>query len=318
MISCLYVASPSYSGSTLLTMLLADHPQVATIGEMKGGQEDLASYRCSCGTRFVECPFWRELIEAVGRRGFRYDLGDRRTMPAFRLPASPLADLVLRRPFGSRAQEAARDAAVRCWPWLRGEVVRLLAYNRAFIEEVLRLSGGRVFVDSSKDGVRIKYLARIPSLDLRVLQLVRDGRAVVNSARKNAGEPAARAAAEWRDQHLEIERVARRCCAGRLLRVRYEDLCREPAAWTARILEFAGIEGAPGTRSVDGSRHHILGNRMRLKGAQTVRVDEGWRSELPPEDEAAFERVAGALNRRYGFVDARIGSPAPATPAHDH
>ena len=57
MIPCLYVASPSYSGSTLLTMLLAEHPEVATIGEMKGGQEDLSSYRCSCGALFAACPF---------------------------------------------------------------------------------------------------------------------------------------------------------------------------------------------------------------------------------------------------------------------
>lgn len=317
MTPCLYVASPSYSGSTLLAMLLATHPEVATIGEMKGGQEDMAAYRCSCGKLFVECPFWKELIATLDRRGFRYDLGDRRTMPAFRAHASALGDLVLRRPFGSRAYEAARDAAVAAWPWLRREVRRLLAYNEAFIEEVLRLSGGRVFVDSSKDGVRIKYLARIPSLDVRVVQLVRDGRAVVNSARKNAKESAGLAAAEWRDQHLEIERVAERCCGGRLLRVRYEDVCREPALWAQRILEWGGVRGAVGAAEVDGSRLHVLGNRMRLKGPQTIRVDEGWRSELPREDRETFERVAGDLNRRYGYGDGPATSAETAAPA-DH
>jgi hypothetical protein len=191
-------------------------------------------------------------------------------------------------------------------------VRRLSAYNLAFIEEVLRLLGGRVFVDSSKDGIRIKYLARIPGLDVRVLQLVRDGRAVVNSARKNAKEPAGRAAAEWRDQHLEIERVAARECGGRLLRVRYEDVCREPALWASRILEFAGIAGAKGASAVDGSRHHVLGNRMRLKGAQTIRMDEGWRAELPAADREVFEQVAGALNRRYGYDEAAVPAPVSA------
>ena len=317
MTPCLYVASPSYSGSTLLTMLLAAHPEVATIGEMKGGQENLATYRCSCGSLFADCPFWRRLITALEGRGFRYDLGDRRTMPAFRVPSSPLGDLVLRRPFGSRAYEVTRDAAIAAWPWLRRELERLLAYNEAFIGEVLRLSGGCVFVDSSKDGVRIKYLARIPSLEVRVVQLVRDGRAVVNSARKNAKETADRAAAEWRDQHLEIERVARRCCNGRLLRVRYEDLCREPALWAQRILEFGGIQGAVGAAGVDGSRLHVLGNRMRLKGAQTIRVDQGWCSELSREDREAFERVAGDLNRGYGYGEGPSSPAQTAVPA-DH
>jgi hypothetical protein len=277
---------------------------------MKGGQEDMASYRCSCGALFVECPFWQKLIAAMAGRGFRYDLADRRTMPAFRAPADPLADLVLRRPYSSWAYEAGRDLALAAWPALRRELRRLLAYNQAFIEEVLRLSGGRVFVDSSKDGVRIKYLARIPALEVRVVHLVRDGRAVVNSARKNARDAAEHAAREWRDQNLEIERVAERCCAGRLLRVRYEDVCREPARWAGRILEFGGLSGGVAAQGVDGSRLHVLGNRMRLKGPQRIRLDEGWRAELPREDLQAFERVAGALNRRYGNDDPAAGPPA--------
>jgi hypothetical protein len=249
----------------------------------------------------VECPFWKELVAALGRLGFRYDLGDRRTMPAFRSGASALADLVLRRPFSNPWYETARDAAIAAWPPLRREVRRLLSYNEAFIEEVVRLTGGSVFVDASKDGVRVKYLSRIRSLEVRVVQLVRDGRAVINSARKNEGAGAARAAAEWREQHLEIERVARRCCGGRLLRVRYEDLCQAPAEWAQRILEFGGLRGERPAERVDGRGLHVLGNRMRLRGAQAVRVDETWRQELKDADRLTFERIAGRLNRRYGY-----------------
>jgi hypothetical protein len=309
MTTCLYIASPSYSGSTLLTMLLAQCSQVATIGEMKGSQQDLATYRCSCGVLFVECAFWRDLIARLGARGFRYDLGDRRTMPSFRAHFSRMADRVLRRPFGPGWLEAGREAVIAAWPRLGRELRYQLAYNEAFITDVLALAGGRVFVDASKDAVRIKYLARIPSLDVRVVQLVRDGRAVTNSSRKNGGIPAEAAAAEWRDIHREIERVARRCCGGRLLRLRYEDLCRDPATSIREVLRFASLDGEPAAAVVDGSGLHVLGNRMRLMGTQAVRVDESWRTELPPGDVETFERVAGALNQRYGYSDAAM-SPA--------
>jgi hypothetical protein len=35
-----------------------------------------------------------------------------------------------------------------------------------------------VLVDSSKVGIRLKYLLRIPEIDIRVIRVIRDGRAV--------------------------------------------------------------------------------------------------------------------------------------------
>ena len=35
MTDLVYILSPSYSGSTLLTFLLNTHPEIATIGELK-------------------------------------------------------------------------------------------------------------------------------------------------------------------------------------------------------------------------------------------------------------------------------------------
>src|SRR5262249_10508836 len=152
---------------------------IATIGEMKGGQEDLETYECSCGTLFVKCPFWTWLIGALAERGFVYDLSDRRTMPAFRVPGAPVADRVMRRAYGGPALERLRDVILRSWPGCPGRLDYLRGYTETFIDLVLRHYRASIFVDSSKDPVRIKYLSGIPSLDLRVVHLVRDGRAVV-------------------------------------------------------------------------------------------------------------------------------------------
>src|SRR5437867_1823222 len=226
--TCVYIASPSFSGSTLLAMLLGGHPRIATIGEMKGGQEDLSSYACSCGALFVKCPFWTRLIAALATRGFIYDLSDRRTMPAFRMPASPIADRFMRRPYGGATFELLRSLLFRSWPGCSRRLEHLRRYNEAFIDLVLQFYGASVFLDSSKDPVRISYLARIPSLQLYVLHLIRDGRGVANSTRKHLGMSIHEASVEWRETHREIERVTRRFCHGRVLRVRYEDLCVDP------------------------------------------------------------------------------------------
>jgi len=300
--TCLYIASPSYSGSTLLTMLLGAHPAIATIGEMKGGQEELSSYGCSCGLLLLQCPFWNNLITSLEERGFTYDLSDLRTMPAFRTTHLWLADAILRRYSSGRLFNAVRDYLFAIWPPWRKQLKRLLAYNETFIELVIEMTGGSVFLDSSKDVLRIQYLTKIPSLDVRIIHLIRDGRAVVNSARKNVKQPAYAAASEWRDAQTAIERVADQFCDGRILRVRYEDLCRNPNAQIQRILQFATLSEDRQVMTVEGNGLHILGNRMRLRGTQAIRLDESWRSELPSADLKVCERIARDALRRYGYA----------------
>ena len=65
MIDLVYIASPSYSGSTLLTFLLNAHRDVATMGELKWGPIDLETYCCSCGELLTACPFWQDVARRV-------------------------------------------------------------------------------------------------------------------------------------------------------------------------------------------------------------------------------------------------------------
>jgi hypothetical protein len=301
MTKCVYIASPSFSGSTLLAMLLGGHPQVATIGEMKGGQEDLSSYACSCGVLFAKCAFWTRLIGELAERGFVYDLSDRQTMPAFRMPGSPIADRFMGRAYGGPAFELLRSLVLRGWPSCSRRLEYLRRYNETFIDLVLRVHGASIFLDSSKDPVRIKYLAGIPSLQLYVLHLVRDGRGVANSTRKNLGLSIHDASIEWRDTHLEIDRVTRRFCHGRVLRLRYEDLCANPDGVLAAALDFVGASGLITAAEAVERELHVLGNRMRLKGVLPIRPDESWKHEMSAGDVAAFASTAGSLNTTYGY-----------------
>lgn len=301
MTTCLYIASPSFSGSTLLTMLLGGHRQIATIGELKGGQEDMATYGCACGELFARCPFWQELIARLKDRGFVYDLSDRRTMPAFNMPDSFLGDKFIRCAFGSRHFEFVRDFMLAFWPGCKSRVEHVRRYTQAFIDVLFELTGGNVFVDSSKDPVRIKYLAAMPGLQLKVVHLVRDGRGVANSSRKNMRMTIEAAASEWSATQAEIERVTARFCPGRVLRVRYEDLCAEPERVVGRILEFIGVHGPYHINEAAEREQHVLGNRMRLRGVLPIKLDESWREQLSPDDLSAFERVAGRTNQMYGY-----------------
>ena len=52
---------------------------------------------------------------------------------------------------------------------------------------ILKRTGKSVIVDSSKIGIRLKYLLRNPCLDVKIIRLIRDGRGVALTYMNPAG-----------------------------------------------------------------------------------------------------------------------------------
>lgn len=299
MIKLLYIASPSYSGSTLLTMLLHRHPEIATIGELKWGGIDIDTYQCSCGELLRECSFWRNVQSRVEAQGLPFDL--RMPPTDFRFPDHPFADRFARARNRGSVFEAVRQAAITVTPICRERWPTIAAVNRAAIGAILDLQNASVFADGSKDPVRLMHLLASGDYDPFVIQLVRDGRGVMCSTIRNKCLDAETAAGDWARTHEQIERVVLRLRPAQHLRLRYEDLCENPSAELRKMFAFVGLDPDQVNVSQQSREHHILGNAMRLRGISDVRLDERWRREMDVESAMAFDRVAGARNRSYGY-----------------
>jgi hypothetical protein len=298
----LYIAGPSYSGSTLLTFLLAAHPRIATVGELKAtSMGDVEGYRCSCGSAIRMCPFWGQVGQDLRRHSLDFDLS--RFGTHFRFTrAGRLANLVLAARVRGPLFEAARGLALRLLPGARRELSEIVARNGALIEVICTLQGGDVFLDGSKDPIRLKHLIEAGHWNPKVVHLVRDGRAFAHSYVRIHRCSMEAAAREWRETHQECERLSRRLPADAWLRVRHEDLCRDPDRVLGEILRLIGEPPAralPDFRSIE---HHIVGNAMRLRSDGKIELNERWRSALGSQDLATFDRVAGDLNRQYGYA----------------
>lgn len=296
-----YILSPSYSGSTLLTFLLAGHPEVATIGELKASaMGDVDSYVCSCGMRIRECSFWQRVGEELAHRRLSFDLSDFGTR--FRLPKRPLADRFMRSRFRGRVFESARDLALRVLPGARRGYRRIIDRNRTLSEVILHIQGGTIFLDGSKEPIRLKYLLGSAFCDIKVIYLIRDGRGTANSYMKHYSTSMPTAAREWRLTHEAIDRLVSCLPAGSWIKVHYEELCRDADGTLASIFAFLGLDAARAVRDYQSVEHHILGNSMRLRGTSEIRLDEKWKATLTPTDIETFQRLAGDLNRRYGYT----------------
>ncbi len=185
-------------------------------------------------------------------------------------------------------------------PVYRHRVEKIDAANLAFIRAVLRASNARVFADTSKRTPRLLHMLRVPDLDMKLLHLVRDVRGYAASAKKRGMSPRDAARTWYRDQ-TSIADVARRHPTLPFHRVRYEELCADPAAAMRRIWEFCGVTDMDPPDVVDAAFHHVLGNAMRMGGAIRIRLDESWKHRLSPEETRDVLDIAGAVNSDLGF-----------------
>jgi hypothetical protein len=297
----LYILAPSYSGSTLLTYLLAWHPRIATIGELKATpMGDVERYRCSCGELITQCGFWREASALCAKRNVHFDVRDFNTVVH---SESPLADRLLKAEVRGPWFEALRRLGIKLVPGARADLARQLERNRVLTGVIAELQNADIFLDGSKDATRLLHFVESGLFDVRVIHLQRDGRGVITSIAKHTGLPFMQAAERWAKDIQGLESMRKRLPPALVIDLKYEDLCRDPAATLARIFGWLGIDTA--TVAADDFKRgdfHLLGNAMRLNAVSEVRLDEKWRSLIEETDQRYFLRKFGVVHKRLGYA----------------
>jgi Sulfotransferase family len=304
-----YVGGLGRSGSTLIERLLGGLPGVRSVGEVvhmwqRGVVQD---ERCGCGEPFSDCAFWRD----VGAAAFgTWDRLDVERVAVLRAAVDRTRHIPL------LAAPALRSA-------VRRDLAEYLGYYARVYSAIAEVSGCPVVVDSSKHASLAFCLRWHPALDLRVVHVVRDSRAVAFSwarqvSRPDATTPSymaryspAAAAGHWNAQNGAFQLLATEGVP--TLRVRYEDVAAAPATALARIAEFAGIAADGhdfGFLSTEGGTswahlgvaHTASGNPMRFSvGKVAIRRDDRWRTAMPPSHRRTVTALTLPLLARYGY-----------------
>ena len=321
-IRLVYLLAASHSGSTLLAMLLNSHPDVCTVGELKAtsfGNPD--KYRCSCQRLIKECPFWNGIQDDMAARGFDFDITNAGT--DIRTGMSSYVHRLLRPLHRSPAIELVRDVALNLSPVWRKNLSKFLTRNLALIQCVATRTEKKVIVDSSKIGIRLKYLLQIPELDIRVIRAIRDGRGValtyIDPARfADASDPTLRqggmggdrtkerlameqAAREWRRSNEEAEQALKLVDPSKQTISHYENLCKNTEETLNRLFTFIGVDPQKRSQDFRMVEHHIVGNGMRLDSSNAIQLDERWRSNLSSADLKTFHSIAGNMLHKLGY-----------------
>lgn len=304
MTNLVYIMGHGYSGSTLLTFLLGSHPQIATIGELGIAPHTKSDthpdeFLCSCHSPIRDCGFWQRVAREMAERGYPFDVWDADL--EFRAPRGGISDVLLRAVQRGPLLESARSLGLAVVPPARHRLADLLSRIESLAEVVAGVKGCRTFLDSSKRPERAVYMRRIKSFDMRVIHLVRDGRAVSWSSMKNLGIGPEAAADSWLTDNHGAEKARRYFPRDRWMTLHHEEVCADPAGTLSRVYDFIGVPAKNGVNDFRGYDHHIIGNRMRLSSTSEIRLDERWKTALTPGQMSLIDRKVASLNQRYGY-----------------
>lgn len=296
-----YILAVSFSGSTLLAMLLGSQPEAITVGEMRAlTHSDPETYLCSCGEHIKKCSFWREVSSRMARKGIpNFDITQAQ-LSVHDVDNSYLRRLLKPLPRGPLL-ETARSTALALSPGWKSHLRNVHRRNGVLVDVLREITGTKLVVDSSKIATHLKFLLKSHDLKIKVIWLVRDGRAVANSMLRHGTRTMEEAAISWRRNNEGAERVLAGLQPSQWLHVVYEELCRKPEQTLREICRFLDLDARQVVLDFRSRQQHVLGNDMRLKSSSDIRLDERWRSDLTQEHLAIFEKIAGDLNRKYGY-----------------
>lgn len=303
-VKVLYIAGFGRSGSTILDNVLAQVPGFLSVGELRffwarGYEENRI---CADGARFRDSGFWRQIVaSAVGSAG-EHEIDEyARLERQHGNSAGALIRLLMHGDI--RNTESVR----RYRQWL----------GRLYLE-IKMLSGCHCIIDSSKFPVYGFLLQGVPEIELHVVHLVRDPRAVAYSwmrkklqPDKGPGEFVVRhnplkSAMSWNLINRAAEKLAN-VVGERYHFVRYEDLVSSPRTTIREVLSRVGTDDADCPVDEDGVVQvapglAFSGNPGRFRGGTIqLRLDAEWQRCLPGYQYAAITAVNKGMLKQYGY-----------------
>jgi hypothetical protein len=286
----LFIGACPRSGTTLLRVLLDNHPDLAIPHE----------------TNFVRPLWWQ-----------RHRFGDLRD-PENRRAA---AEWIFTAGHGGRRIRVKRirrrDAVERVAsaPPTVGSLVEACFALHAELQGKPRWGDKR----PAYSGFIGMLFAMFP--DAQYVNVVRDPRGAVASQvpmgwdEPDVAVPAA--IARWKEAIRRTDRFARRLRPDQLLDVRYEDLTSEPERELRRICAFTGLRVDDDTLDamLTGERRTLEGQfrgpHERLREPVGTMSVERWRERLTPPQVALVERATSSEMRRFGYRPAADIAASP-------
>mgnify|MGYP006284718015 CR=1 FL=1 len=296
----LYIAGYGRCGSTLLSILLGNHEEIVSVGEVSLLLDEWENPNriCSCGEMYSNCKFWGGFL----KNEIPHDINKtvRKIENINHLP------LLL----------------TNCIP--KQEVETYTSFQNELFKYIWLNSQSSIIVDSSKSARfltgRFLALHKLARQNIYVLHLVRDGIDTLaslllkgrnwNLEGHNILPPptALGCSIGWINANVWSYILGSSLEVKHYMCLKYEYLLTEPEKALTKIGRFIGFDPKNLIKSIKDNEgfsidHHVGGNRIRLKKEIKLKKQRLWEkhNELNLAQKLTFRLVAGWLQRAYGY-----------------
>jgi hypothetical protein len=276
----LYIYGSGRCGSTLLDMLLNGHSRVIGLGEITTVMRLFnplslpEGYSIQHGREEYE-QFWDKV-----RGRYRALLG------------YPFEQIDLRPPRWGTLMRG----------WNAVDMERWARQMEALLSSIHGITSKPMLAVASKLHHVLHLLLASGSFDIKVIHLVRDGRAVANFyiRRYNAFTSGVRL---WTVTGVLAPWFQRRLGPDKWLGVKYEALATQPEESLKTICRFLGLDFEPAMLRFSCRPYFGIGGSPGTfsNAEERIFLDTRWHEELSWKHRLAFALMAGWLNRLYGY-----------------
>jgi Sulfotransferase family len=297
-VKVLFIAGTGRNGSTLLGDVLGQANGFTNVGELLDLGWNLGPGRptCGCGAALPECDQWAAVLkEAFGGMDQSF--------------VAHMLRLRFEESFRANIIKLATSSGTR-------ELHQRLARNIEELERLFRaiqkLFKSAVIVDSSKQPLYLHLLQSIDAIDLYVVHLVRDPRALAYAFLHRLVREGyvlhmtpLQTSAYWLRRNLAVELLTRP--QRRLLRIRYEDLVANPRQTILKIVDFTGETFSDSLFDNENAvmlcpLHTVAGNPNRfITGRVQIRGNEEWTLHMKRRHRTIVTAATWPLLIKYGY-----------------
>jgi hypothetical protein len=297
----LFIAGNGRSGSTILDVVLGQLDDFFAVGELRRiWDRGLIENRpCGCGKPFRQCATWGAILEEAF--GSAEDV-------APKLIAS-------HRDMLTQTKHLPAMLLGTPSPLRKREIKSFVAILDKLYRAIQTVTGARVIVDSSKWPMYAYMLDQTKCVDLHILHLVRDPRAVAFSwgrerifegERTLPTQGALKSTFYWASWNPAIRYLWNRSGSSYHF-LKYESFIEQPEESLSEIIGFVG-EAVSTTPFVGPSQvklertHAVAGNIARLTaGPVDLRLDDEWKSKLSTPKKTLVTCLTWPLLKAYGY-----------------
>jgi hypothetical protein len=295
-IKVIYCMGSGRSGSTLLGMILANHPDCFNPGELNDiGRLSQEGFRCSCGEAVSKCSFWSDVynrwVKKSGPSHVEQYLNTFNKIENFKSSIS-WYKAFLKYKYHNNLLNNYTD----------------ITYN--FYKSISEISGKSIIVDISKNPLRAFLLSLNSRIDLRLMHMVRDGRGVAWSLNKFIKpdfpqKKVWRTAVFWTIVNRQSSFVSKRVSKSQVFK--YEDLAESPEVFLKTLSKLAEITAKPLVETVTTGNivheesHIMAGNRLRRSKSIIIKIDSEWKEKMSVRKQRIFALIASKTLKKFNY-----------------